>query len=82
MRDRPRPPLGSLVFFAAIGLGFLMLEIVLVQRFVLFLGFPTYALSVVLFSLLLFTGPGLAARGPGPRSAPGAARSRSPWPAA
>jgi hypothetical protein len=31
---------------------------VLVQRFVLFLGFPTYALSVVLFSLLLFTGAG------------------------
>ena len=37
-----------------------MLEIVLVQRFVLFLGFPTYALSVVLFSLLLFTGAGAA----------------------
>jgi hypothetical protein len=60
VRDRPRPPMGSLAFFAAIGLGFLMLEIVLVQRFVLFLGFPTYALSVVLFSLLLFTGGGAA----------------------
>jgi hypothetical protein len=33
-----------------------LLEVVLIQRFVLFLGFPTYALSVVLFSLLLFTG--------------------------
>ena len=53
-----RPPTGSLVFFAAIGLGFLVLEVVLIQRFVLFLGFPTYALSVVLFSLLLFTGLG------------------------
>ena len=30
----------------------------LIQRFVLFLGFPTYALSVVLFSLLLWTGAG------------------------
>jgi len=71
VRDRPRPPLGSLVFFAAIGLGFLMLEIVLVQRFVLFLGFPTYALSVVLFSLLLFTGAGasLTARAGDPRRA-------------
>ena len=69
VRDRPRPPMGSLVFFAAIGLGFLMLEIVLVQRFVLFLGFPTYALSVVLFSLLLFTGGGafLSSRGSDPR---------------
>jgi hypothetical protein len=53
-----RPPLGSLAFFAAIGLGFLIMEIALIQRFVLFLGFPTYALSVVLFSLLVFTGLG------------------------
>ena len=42
----------SLLFFAAIGLGFLLLEVALIQRFVLFLGFPTYALSVVLFALL------------------------------
>jgi hypothetical protein len=53
-----RPPLVSLLFFAAIGLGFLTLEIALIQRFVLFLGFPTYALSVVLFALLLWTGVG------------------------
>ena len=45
-------------YFAAIGLGFLAFEVVLIQRFVLFLGFPTYALSVVLFALLLFTGLG------------------------
>jgi hypothetical protein len=55
-RDRPSP--GSLSFFALIGLGFLLLEVVLIQRFVLFLGFPTYALSVVLFTLLVFTGVG------------------------
>jgi hypothetical protein len=55
---RTRPPARSLGFFAAIGLGFLTLEIVLIQRFVLFLGFPTYALSVVLFALLLWTGAG------------------------
>jgi hypothetical protein len=30
----------------------------LIQRFVLFLGFPTYALSVVLFALLTFSGIG------------------------
>ncbi len=55
---RGRPTAGSLGFFAAIGVGFLLLEVVLIQRFVLFLGFPTYALSVVLFSLLLWTGAG------------------------
>jgi hypothetical protein len=53
-----RPKLGELSFFLAIGVGFLLLEVVLIQRFVLFLGFPTYALSVVLFALLAFTGVG------------------------
>ena len=61
-RAQARPPPGSLSYFAAIGLGFLLLEIVLIQRFVLFLGFPTYALSVVLFSLLVFTGVGASSR--------------------
>jgi hypothetical protein len=53
-----RPGARALSFFAFIGLGFLLLEVVLIQRFVLFLGFPTYALSVVLFALLVFTGLG------------------------
>jgi hypothetical protein len=53
-----RPALGSLTYFAAIGLGFMLLEVVLIQRFVLFLGFPTYALSVVLASLLVASGVG------------------------
>jgi hypothetical protein len=66
-----RPPARAVLFFAAIGLGFLLLEIALIQRFVLFLGFPTYALSVVLFSLLAFTGVGslLSARLGEPRRA-------------
>jgi hypothetical protein len=55
---KDRPPLVSMTYFAAIGLGFLLFEIALIQRFTLFLGFPTYSLSVVLFSLLVFTGLG------------------------
>ena len=55
---RKRPSSSSLSYFAAIGIGFLTFEISLIQRFVLFLGFPTYALSVVLSSLLIFTGIG------------------------
>jgi hypothetical protein len=58
VRGEGRPSVASLGFFAAIGLGFLVLEVVMIQRFVLFLGFPTYALSVVLFALLVFTGLG------------------------
>jgi spermidine synthase len=70
-RDVERPTVRSLSFFAAIGLGFLLLEIALVQRFILFVGFPAYALSVVLFALLVFTGIGsaLSARFANPRRA-------------
>jgi hypothetical protein len=58
-----RPPVGSLLFFAAIGIGFLVLEVSMIQRFVLFLGFPTYSLSVVLAALLAFTGLGAGLSG-------------------
>ena len=75
VRGGGRPPISALLFFAAIGIGFLTLEIVLIQRFVLFLGFPTYALSVVLFSLLVFTGLGSLLAGRCERPAPGADRS-------
>jgi hypothetical protein len=47
-----------LVFFAGIGLGFMLLEISQMQRLTIFLGHPTYGLSVVLFSLLLASGLG------------------------
>ncbi|GAB4343566.1 MAG: hypothetical protein Kow0099_22120 [Candidatus Abyssubacteria bacterium] len=47
-----------LMFFILIGLGFMMTEIPLIQRFTLFLGHPIYALSVILFSLLLFSSIG------------------------
>jgi hypothetical protein len=57
-RGGKRPSPGSLAYFAAIGVGFLALELVLIQRFVLFLGYPTYALSVVLSVLLLSSGIG------------------------
>ena len=49
---------GYVLYFMALGLGFILLEISFIQRFVLYLGYPTYALSVVLFSLLTFTGIG------------------------
>ena len=52
------PPFASLLYFACIGLGYILVELVLIQHFVLFLGFPTYALSVVLAGLLLSSGLG------------------------
>ncbi len=46
------------LYFAGIGLGFLLVEVSQLQRLSIFLGHPTYALTVVLFSVLLFSGIG------------------------
>jgi hypothetical protein len=53
----PRKPTSAL-YFAALGLGFMFFEITLIQRLILFLGYPTYSLTVTLASLLVFTGVG------------------------
>ena len=47
-----------MVYFSLLGLSFMFVEITLMTKLSLFLGHPTYALSVVLFSLLIFTGIG------------------------
>jgi SAM-dependent methyltransferase len=47
-----------LVYFACIGLGFMLIEISQIQRFNIFLGHPVYSLSVSLFALLISTGIG------------------------
>jgi len=47
-----------LIYFGAIGLGFMLIEMSLMQRMILLLGHPTYGLSVVLFALLLGSGAG------------------------
>jgi len=49
---------GGTLYFGLIGIGFMMVEIALLQRMSVFLGHPAYALSVVLFSLILWTGVG------------------------
>jgi hypothetical protein len=49
-----------LVYFMAIGFAFMFIEIAFIQKFVLFLSHPLYAVAVVLFSFLLFAGIGSA----------------------
>ena len=55
---REKPVLGFLLYFLAIGAGYILIEVALIQKFVLFLGHPTYALTVVIFSLLVSSGLG------------------------
>ena len=56
-------------YFCAIGMGFMLIEISQMQRLMVFLGHPVYGLSVVLFTVLLFSGIGsttVGARSPRP----------------
>ena len=57
---RPRGWLAWLVYFGALGAGFMLIEVSVLQNFVLLLGHPVYSLTVTLFSLLLGTGLGAA----------------------
>ncbi|MEJ5311634.1 MAG: hypothetical protein WHX52_17880 [Anaerolineae bacterium] len=50
----------GLVYFGLLGLGFMLVEVPLLQRFILFLGHPAYAMTTVLFAILLFSGIGSA----------------------
>jgi hypothetical protein len=49
---------GYLVYFLSLGLGFMLVEIPFIQKFILFLGQPLYAIAVVLSALLIFSGIG------------------------
>src|SRR5581483_8935340 len=45
-------------YFVCIGAGYILVQVALIQKFVLFLGHPTYALTVIIFSMLLSSGLG------------------------
>lgn len=55
---REKGSLRALLFFVCIGAGYILIQVALIQKFVLFLGHPTYALTVIIFSMLLFSGAG------------------------
>jgi len=61
-RERAAPArrlwLGTAGYFAAIGVAFMFVEIAFIQKFILFLGHPLYAIAVVLFAFLLSAGLG------------------------
>src|SRR5579884_963166 len=47
-----------ILYFIALGLGFILIEISVLQKFILLLGYPIFTLSVILFSLLVSGGIG------------------------
>jgi len=47
-----------LCYFLCLGAGYILIQVALIQKFVLLLGHPTYALTVIVFSMLVASGVG------------------------
>lgn len=63
---RKKENVGSLQiipYFAALGIGFMLIEVALLQRMILLIGNPTATLAILLFTLLLSSGAGSLASG-------------------
>lgn len=58
LQGRKGPIAGCIVYFAAIGLAFMLIEMGMMQQLSIFLGHPIYSLAVVLAGLILSTGVG------------------------
>jgi hypothetical protein len=57
--ELPAPVFRSaLAYFTIIGLGFMLIQIPMLQRFSIYLGHPTYTFSIVLFLMILAAGFG------------------------
>ncbi|WP_235213086.1 hypothetical protein [Alkalihalobacillus alcalophilus] len=57
---RKQVPVGSMVYFSGIGIGFMLIQVTLIQRLTLPLGHPTWAFVIVLTTLLISGGIGSA----------------------
>jgi len=55
---REKGVLRFLWYFVFIGAGYILIQVALIQKFVLLLGHPTYALTVIIFSMLISSGFG------------------------
>jgi len=56
--DRSGRRVSDVLYFACLGAGFILVEVGMIQKCVLFLGHPVYALAVVLSAILVFGGLG------------------------
>jgi Spermine/spermidine synthase domain len=45
-------------YFGGLGIGFIFVEIVLIQKYILFIGYPIYSVATILFSLLVAAAAG------------------------
>ena len=74
MRRRGLGRAGALpaaLYFGALGVGFIVVEVVLISKFVVLIGFPIYAMATVLCTLLIAAGAGSRLSGCLARHRPG-----------
>jgi len=57
-RSGSKAPVGGIIYFVSIGVGFMLIEIAMMQQLSIFLGHPIYSRVVVLGGLILSTGFG------------------------
>ena len=55
---KQNPVIAFLMYFLCLGAAYILIQLALIQKFVLLLGHPTYALTVIVFSMLLASGAG------------------------
>ncbi len=58
LRKRSRNLLPTLLYFGALGLGYMFAEIIFIQRFILYFGHPVYAISAVISTMMIASGAG------------------------
>ncbi len=56
--EQPRGKPWVLVYFSLLGLGFILAELVFIQKFTIVLGGPAPSMAITLFSILVFSGLG------------------------
>ena len=58
LRNTGKKKSNIFLFFSAIGIGYMFLEIILIQKFVLYFGYPIYAITAVISTMLIASGAG------------------------
>ena len=62
LKRKQRAPRGAMLqtilYFGSIGFGYMFVEMVMIQKFILFLGHPVYSLSAIIAAMLVFSGFG------------------------
>ena len=58
IRWKGKAKFSIILYFGGIGLGYMFVEMVFIQRFILYFGNPVFAASAVITSLLIFSGLG------------------------